>query len=186
MSPSPSLEVFSMPLGKRAAAELVGTFWLVFGGCGSAVLAAAFPERRHRPPRRVARLRAHGADDGVRDRPRLGLPPQSGGVGRALWSAGAFRRRKLVPYVIAQVVGRRSSAPAVLYVIASGAAGLRPGRGLRLERLRRALARRLLADGGARGRSRADLHVPVHHPGRDRRARAAGASRPSPSGSASR
>jgi aquaporin Z len=32
-----------MPLGKRAAAELLGTFWLVFGGCGSAVLAAAFP-----------------------------------------------------------------------------------------------------------------------------------------------
>ena len=33
-----------MPLGNRAAAELLGTFWLVFGGCGSAVLAAAFPE----------------------------------------------------------------------------------------------------------------------------------------------
>src|SRR6516165_11412150 len=32
-----------MPLGKRAAAEFFGTFWLVFGGCGSAVLAAAFP-----------------------------------------------------------------------------------------------------------------------------------------------
>lgn len=32
-----------MPLGRRAAAEFIGTFWLVFGGCGSAVLAAAFP-----------------------------------------------------------------------------------------------------------------------------------------------
>jgi aquaporin Z len=32
-----------MPLGKRAVAEFIGTFWLVFGGCGSAVLAAAFP-----------------------------------------------------------------------------------------------------------------------------------------------
>ena len=32
-----------MPLGKRAMAELFGTFWLVFGGCGSAVIAAAFP-----------------------------------------------------------------------------------------------------------------------------------------------
>lgn len=33
-----------MPLGKRCAAEMIGTFWLVFGGCGSAVLAAAFPD----------------------------------------------------------------------------------------------------------------------------------------------
>lgn len=32
-----------MPMGKRAAAALLGTFWLVFGGCGSAVLSAAFP-----------------------------------------------------------------------------------------------------------------------------------------------
>ena len=33
-----------MPLSKRAAAEFVGTFWLVFGGCGSAVLSAAYPQ----------------------------------------------------------------------------------------------------------------------------------------------
>ena len=33
-----------MPIGKRAFAELIGTFWLVLGGCGSAVLAAAFPQ----------------------------------------------------------------------------------------------------------------------------------------------
>src|SRR5208282_5966101 len=33
----------AMPLGKKAAAELLGTFWLVFGGCGAAVLSAAFP-----------------------------------------------------------------------------------------------------------------------------------------------
>ena len=33
-----------MPIGRRAAAEFFGTFWLVFGGCGSAVLAAAFPD----------------------------------------------------------------------------------------------------------------------------------------------
>jgi aquaporin Z len=39
----PSSEV-DMAIGKRAAAEGIGTFWLVFGGCGSAVLAAGFPE----------------------------------------------------------------------------------------------------------------------------------------------
>ena len=35
-----------VPLKRRLAAEFIGTFWLVLGGCGSAVLAAAFPERR--------------------------------------------------------------------------------------------------------------------------------------------
>ena len=67
---------------KQYTAEFLGTFWLVLGGCGSAVLAAAFPERRHRPARRVAGLRPDGADDGLRDRPHLGLPSQSGGVDR--------------------------------------------------------------------------------------------------------
>ena len=43
-----------MPIANRALAEFIGTFWLVLGGCGSAVLAAAFPECRHRTPRRRA------------------------------------------------------------------------------------------------------------------------------------
>src|SRR5499427_10041621 len=37
------MEVLMMPLGRRMGAEFIGTFWLVFGGCGAAVLAAAFP-----------------------------------------------------------------------------------------------------------------------------------------------
>ena len=38
-----------LPMIRPLAAEFIGTFWLVLGGCGSAVLAAAFPERRDRP-----------------------------------------------------------------------------------------------------------------------------------------
>src|SRR5579864_2138906 len=41
--PFPKFRSFPTPIGKRAAAEFFGTFWLVFGGCGSAVLAAGFP-----------------------------------------------------------------------------------------------------------------------------------------------
>ena len=52
----------------KLTSEFLGTFWLVFGGCGSAVLAAAFPDSRHRLPRRVAGLRPDGADHGLRDR----------------------------------------------------------------------------------------------------------------------
>ena len=54
-----------MTLGKRATAEFLGTFWLVLGGCGSAVLAAAFPDVGIGLARRVAGLRPDGADDGA-------------------------------------------------------------------------------------------------------------------------
>ena len=66
---------------KKYGAEFFGTFWLVLGGCGSAVLAAAFPERGHRAARRLAGLRPHGAHHGLRHRAHLRLPPQPGRVG---------------------------------------------------------------------------------------------------------
>ena len=72
-----------MPLSKRAAAEFLGTFWLVFGGCGSAVLAAAFPASGIGFLGRGAGLRPDGADHGLRHRPHLRLPSESGGLGRA-------------------------------------------------------------------------------------------------------
>ena len=65
-----------MDMTRRVGAEFFGTFWLTFGGCGSAVLAAAFP-----PWDRVswcrARLRLDRADHGLRGRPHLGRPLQS-------------------------------------------------------------------------------------------------------------
>ena len=97
----------------KNAAELVGTFWLVLGGCGSAVLAAAFPGVA-RPGRRVARLRPHGVDDGLRHRPHQRLAVSIG-----LWAGGRFPARDLLPYIAAQVLGA-VIASAVRYVIASG------------------------------------------------------------------
>ena len=107
---------------RKCLAEAIGTFWLTFAGCGSAVLAAAFPGGRDRPARRVARLRADGAHHGLRDRPRLRLPPQPGGDGRALPPAGASRRRDRA--LRRRAGGRRGIVGAASStLIASGAPG---------------------------------------------------------------
>ena len=71
-----------MPLTHRVAAEFIGTLWLVLGGCGSAVLAGTFPQYGIGFAGVLARLRIDGADDGLRDRPRLGLPPEPSGLAR--------------------------------------------------------------------------------------------------------
>lgn len=101
-------------------AEFLGTFWLVLGGCGSAVLAAAFP--------------AHGIGfmgvafafgltvlTGV-----YALGPISGGhfnpaVSVGLWAGGRFPGSQLIPYIVVQVIGGIAGA-GVLYLIASGTA----------------------------------------------------------------
>ena len=54
-----------MHLGKRAIAEFLGTFWLTFGGCGAAVIAAGLSATGYRLPRRRAGLRPHRGDDGL-------------------------------------------------------------------------------------------------------------------------
>src|SRR5688572_20317500 len=109
-----------MPIIKRSVAELLGTFWLVFGGCGSAVLAAAFPEVGIGL---VGVSLAFGLTvvSGV-----YALGPISGGhfnpaVSVGLWAGGRFPAGQLLPYIVVQVLGGIVGA-GVLYLIASGKA----------------------------------------------------------------
>jgi aquaporin Z len=110
-----------MSIGTRAAAEFLGTFWLVFGGCGSAVLAAAFPELGiHFLGVALAfgltvltMVYAIGHISGCHLNPAVSL---------GLFTGGRFPSSDLVPYVIAQVAGAIVAA-FVLSVIANGKPG---------------------------------------------------------------
>jgi len=110
-----------MSLGKRAAAELLGTFWLVFGGCGSAVLAAAFPNVG------IGLLGVAFAFGLTVMTMAFAIGHISGchlnpAVSVGLLVGKRFPAKELPAYVIAQVLGGIAGA-AVLYVIASGKAG---------------------------------------------------------------
>jgi aquaporin Z len=107
-----------MPIGKRAAAELLGTFWLVFGGCGTAVISAAFPSVG------VGLLGVAFAFGLTVLTMAFAIGHISGchlnpAVSVGLVVARRFPAADLVPYVIAQVVGAILGA-GVLYIIASG------------------------------------------------------------------
>jgi aquaporin Z len=114
-----------MDMTRRFAAELFGTFWLVFGGCGSAVLAAAFPNLG------IAFAGVALAFGLTVLSMAYAVGHVSGGhfnpaVTVGLWSAGRFKAADVLPYIIAQVLGAIAAA-AVLYVIASGKAGWTAG-----------------------------------------------------------
>lgn len=105
----------------KLSAEFIGTFWLVLGGCGSAVLAAAFPEVGIGLAG-VALAFGLTVLTGV-----YALGPISGGhfnpaVSVGLWAGGRFPSAQLLPYIVVQVLGGVVAA-AVLYVIASGQPG---------------------------------------------------------------
>ncbi len=110
-----------MPIGKRAVAEFFGTFWLVFGGCGSAVLAAAFPQlgigfagvALAFGLTVLTMAYAIGHISGCHLNPAVSV---------GLVAGKRFPASELLPYVIAQVLGGIAGA-GVLYVIASGKAG---------------------------------------------------------------
>ncbi len=110
-----------MPIGKRAAAEFFGTFWLVFGGCGSAVLAAGVPNvgigylgvALAFGLTVLTMAFAIGHISGCHLNPAVSL---------GLVVGKRFPASELLPYVVAQVVGGIAAA-GVLFIIASGIAG---------------------------------------------------------------
>ena len=112
---------------KAYGAECLGTFWLVLGGCGSAVIAAGFPN---------VGIGLHGVSlafgltvltmayaighiSGCHLNPAVSI---------GLWAGGRFPAARLLPYIVAQLAGA-IAAGAVLYVIASGAPGFDVGKG---------------------------------------------------------
>ena len=109
-----------MDLSKRCTAEFIGTFWLVFGGCGSAVLAAAFPEVG------IGLLGVSFAFGLTVLTMAYAIGHISGchlnpAVSVGLVAGGRFKTAELAPYVIAQVVGGIAGA-GMLYLVASGKA----------------------------------------------------------------
>ncbi len=112
---------------KQYGAEFFGTFWLVLGGCGSAVLAAAFPGVG------IGLLGVSLAFGLTVLTMAFAIGPISGchlnpAVSVGLWAAGRFPGDKLLPYIVSQVFGA-IVAGGVLYVIASGAPGFDVTRG---------------------------------------------------------
>ncbi len=110
-----------MSMGKRLGAEFFGTFWLVFGGCGSAIFAAAFPELGIGFAgvalafgfTVVTMAYAVGHISGGHFNPAVTL---------GLCAGGRFPAKDVVPYIVIQVIAGLA-AGAVLFVIASGKAG---------------------------------------------------------------
>ena len=103
---------------KKTTAEFIGTFWLVLGGCGSAVLAAAFPQvgigllgvALAFGLTVLTIVYALGHISGAHLNPAVSV---------GLWIGGRFSLKELFPYIIAQILGGILAA-AVLYVIATG------------------------------------------------------------------
>ena len=110
-----------MPMSNRLLAEFAGTFWLVLGGCGSAVLAAGFPGlgigfagvALAFGLTVLTMAYAVGHISGAHFNPAVTI---------GLWAGGRFPAGEILPYVASQVLGAIAAA-GVLYVIASGAPG---------------------------------------------------------------
>ncbi|PWG05375.1 aquaporin Z [Polaribacter aquimarinus] len=106
---------------KKYFAELFGTFWLVFGGCGSAIFAAGFPELG------IGFVGVSLAFGLTVLTMAYAVGHISGGhfnpaVSFGLWAGGKFSAKELIPYIISQLVGAILAA-AALYLIVSGKSG---------------------------------------------------------------
>lgn len=112
-------------LSKKMGAEFFGTLWLVLGGCGSAVLSAAFPElgigfvgvALAFGLTVLTMAYAVGHISGAHFNPAVSF---------GLWSAGKLETKELLPYIVAQVIGGSLGA-FILYMIASGQVGFEAG-----------------------------------------------------------
>lgn len=110
---------------KKMVAEFIGTFWLVLGGCGSAVLAAAYPELGIGfvgvavafGLTVVTMAYAIGHISGCHLNPAVSI---------GLWIGGRFDKKELFPYIASQILGGIAGA-GTLYIIASGKAGFEIG-----------------------------------------------------------
>ena len=110
---------------KKLVAEFIGTLWLVLGGCGSAVLAAAYPELGIGfvgvaiafGLTVVTMAYAIGHISGCHLNPAVSI---------GLWVGDRFDKKELLPYIVAQILGGIAGA-GILYVIASGKAGFEIG-----------------------------------------------------------
>lgn len=110
-----------MTITKKLGAEFIGTFWLVLGGCGSAVLATGYPDvgigwlgvSLAFGLTVMTMAFAIGHISGCHLNPAVSL---------GLWAGGRFNASELTPYILAQVAGG-ITAGAVLYLIATGKAG---------------------------------------------------------------
>ncbi|RPI16547.1 MAG: aquaporin Z [Lysobacterales bacterium] len=117
-----------MTLAKKLTAEFIGTFWLVLGGCGSAVLAAAYPElgigfagvALAFGLTVLTMAFAIGHISGCHLNPAVTV---------GVWAAGRHPTGEVLPYIVAQVIGAIAGA-LVLIVIASGKAGFEVSAGL--------------------------------------------------------
>lgn len=114
-----------MSLFKRLSAEFLGTFWLVFGGCGCAVLAASFPGLGVGflgvafafGLTVLTMVYAFGHISGGHFNPAISV---------GLWAGGRFKSADVIPYIVVQVLGGIVAA-AMLYFIASGNTGFELG-----------------------------------------------------------
>jgi len=110
---------------KKLVAEFIGTLWLVLGGCGSAVLAAAFPGlgigflgvALAFGLTVVTMAYAIGHISGAHLNPAVSV---------GLWIGGRFNTKELLPYIVAQILGAIAGA-SILYIIASGKSGFELG-----------------------------------------------------------
>ncbi len=110
---------------KKLVTEFIGTFWLVLGGCGSAILAAAYPSLGIGfvgvsiafGLTVLTMAYAIGHISGCHLNPAVSI---------GLWIGGRFDKKELLPYIISQILGAITGA-GVLYIIASGKSGFETG-----------------------------------------------------------